>query len=111
MPENGLLIDYWLCTGCHTCEIACKQEHNYSVGRWGIKLSEVGPMEMGTGKYFYTYIPVPTDLCNLCAHRVKDGKTPACAFHCPAGVIKYGKIDELAQLMHEKPHMVLWTPR
>jgi len=32
MPRNGLLIEYGYCTGCHACEVACKQEHNYSEG-------------------------------------------------------------------------------
>lgn len=30
--RNGLLIDYEFCTGCQSCEIACKQEHGFSVG-------------------------------------------------------------------------------
>ena len=41
MARNGLLIDYEYCTGCHTCEVACKQEHNYPVGKWGIKVNEI----------------------------------------------------------------------
>ena len=24
MAQQGLLIDYEFCTGCHTCEMACK---------------------------------------------------------------------------------------
>ena len=111
MPENGLLIDYWMCTGCRTCEIACKQEHNLPPGRWGIKLDELGPMELGNDKYFYAFIPIPTDLCSLCARRVNEGKMPSCVFHCPAGVIKYGKLEELVESMREKPHQVLWAPR
>jgi len=43
MARNGLLIDYEYCTGCHTCEVACKQELDLPVGKWGIKLLEDGP--------------------------------------------------------------------
>jgi len=111
MPDSGMLIDYWMCTGCHTCEIACKQEHNLPVGKWGIKVTELGPMELGGGKYFYAFIPTPTDLCSLCARRVKEGKLPSCVFHCPAGVIQYGKLEELVKCMRDKSHMVLWAPR
>ncbi|RLF04803.1 MAG: oxidoreductase, partial [Thermoprotei archaeon] len=35
MPKYGLLIDYEYCTGCHTCEVACKQEHNLQPDQWG----------------------------------------------------------------------------
>ena len=41
MPsKNGLLIDYQYCTGCHTCEVACQQEHNYPAGKFGITVTE-----------------------------------------------------------------------
>ena len=26
MPKYALLIDYEYCTGCHSCEIACRNE-------------------------------------------------------------------------------------
>ena len=41
--RNGLLIDYEFCTGCQSCEIACKQEHGFSVGTWGIRVLDEGP--------------------------------------------------------------------
>ena len=41
MPRNGLLIEYGYCTGCHACEVACKQEHNYSEGMCGIRVDEL----------------------------------------------------------------------
>ena len=40
MAKNGLLIDYDYCTGCHTCEVACQQEHSYPAGEFGIKVTE-----------------------------------------------------------------------
>jgi len=42
MARNGLLIDTEYCTGCHSCEVACKNEHHIPRGQWGIKLTEVG---------------------------------------------------------------------
>ena len=40
MAKKGLLINYEYCTGCHTCEVACKQEHGYPAGRWGIMVKD-----------------------------------------------------------------------
>ena len=31
--EYGLFINFDYCTGCHTCEIACKKEHDLPEGQ------------------------------------------------------------------------------
>lgn len=111
MPKYGLLIDYEFCTGCHTCEIACKQEHELPVGKWGIKVLHLGPVEIAPEKYFIAFIPVPTELCDLCEKRIEKGKLPSCVHHCQANVMKFGTIEELAEELKRKPKMVLWTPR
>ena len=112
VTEKGLLIEYRFCTGCHSCEVACKQENNLPVDQWGIKVVEMGPMRMkGSDKLYLAYVPVPTDLCNLCEGRTKKGLTPACVKHCPAGAMKFGTIQELTEFMRISNHTVLWTPR
>lgn len=109
MKKYGLLIDYDYCTGCHTCEIACKQEHNYPVGREGIKVFEY-IQELHSGKLYITHIPFPTELCNLCASRVNSGIAPACVKHCMADVMKFGPVDKLTAELKKKTRQVLWTP-
>lgn len=111
MARYGLLIDYEYCTGCHSCEMACNMEHDIPVGQWGIKLAEIGPWQIEGDKWQYSYIPVPTEQCNLCGERVAAGKLPACVHHCQADVMKFGPIDELAEEMNKKSHMVLFAPR
>jgi Fe-S-cluster-containing dehydrogenase component len=68
-------------------------------------------MEVAPEKYQLAYIPVPTELCNLCEHRVKEGKLPSCVHHCTAGVMKFGTIEELSKELTKKPKTVLWAPR
>ena len=109
MARHGLLIDYEYCTGCHTCEVACKQEHNYPVGKWGIKVNEI--VLETFEKIAIDYIPFPTDLCNLCAERTKEGIPPACVKHCQAGCMMYGPVKELAKVMDKKPKTVLFAPK
>ncbi len=111
MPRYGLLIDYEFCTGCHTCELACKQEHDLPVGKWGIKVMQSGPMELGPERWSFNYIPVPNELCDLCRIRVKKGRQPSCVTHCQEGVMKFGTVDELAEFMALKPKTVLFAPR
>lgn len=109
----GLLIDYEYCSGCQSCEVTCKETHNYPVGKWGIRVLEEGPWEIedGTGVFDYNYVPVPTDLCDLCVARTSKGREPACVHHCLANVITYGPIVELAEKMCEKSKQVLWFPQ
>lgn len=111
--QYGLLIDYEWCSGCQSCEVTCKEEHGYPVGKWGIKVLEEGPWEIedDSGVFNYNYIPVPTDLCDLCADRTAKGREPMCVHHCLANVITYGTIEELAKKMTAKTKQVLWAPQ
>ncbi len=61
--------------------------------------------------YNYNYIPVPTDLCDLCAERTEKGKEPLCVHHCLANVITYGLTSELVEKMQTKNKQVLWAPQ
>jgi len=106
---NGLLIQYEYCTGCHTCEVACKQEHSYPVGKWGIKVNEF--ITEGAERIRIDYLPFPTEFCDLCASRTKEGELPSCVKHCQGTCMIYGPIDELTRAMENQPRSVLFTPR
>jgi Fe-S-cluster-containing dehydrogenase component len=108
--KNALLIDYTFCTGCHSCETACRTELGLTVGQWGIKLAEDGPRKVN-GHWDWNYIPVPTGLCDLCEKRVTAGKEPTCVHHCQAKVMYYGPVEEMAkQMADSKRKMVMYTP-
>lgn len=102
MDKKGLLIDYEYCTGCHSCEIACRNAHDLPLGKWGIKLTEVGPWKVEDRKWEWNYVPVPTELCDLCGERVALGKKPACVHHCQAVCMEYGTLTELTEIMAAK---------
>lgn len=110
MSRDGLMIDYDFCTGCHTCEVACKQEHDFPVGKGGIQLIEV-MTELPDKTIRLDYLPFTTAYCDLCVARTTKGEQPACVKHCQASTMYYGPLPELAQRMEDKPHCVLFTPR
>ena len=110
MSQYALLIDYKYCTGCHVCEVSCRKEHDIPLEEWGIKLTELGPVKM-QDKWLWDYLPVPSDLCDLCEARVAEGKKPACVHHCLAQVMRFGPIDELVAELDKKPKQVLFVPR
>ncbi|MDR2492814.1 MAG: hypothetical protein LBD25_05090 [Coriobacteriales bacterium] len=107
--EYGLLIDYEFCTNCHTCEVACKKVQGLTVGQFGIKTLEDGPRKLPDGSWEWTYLPLPTDLCDLCAARVAEGRLPSCVHHCQSGVMYFGPLPELAKKLAEKPKQVLFS--
>ena len=110
LSEYGLLIDYEFCTGCFACQVACCQEHGWQAPLSGIKVMEI-VQDMPKGKAYLTFIPMPTELCVLCAKRTRQGLEPACVKHCMSKSITYGKLTELAEKMSSKPRMVLWSPK
>lgn len=102
MGDLGLLIDYEFCTGCHSCEVACRNEHNLPLDKWGIRLTEVPPFEYEHNKWEWNYVPVPTALCDMCADRLAKGRKPACVHHCLSFCIDYGTPDDLSVKLAQK---------
>ena len=107
-PEFGLLIDYEYCTGCHSCEVACAQEYQHKPGVRGIRVSR-SSRNCPMAACIRTYFPFPTETCILCPHLTKEGLEPACAKHCMAACMKYGRIEEPAAEVGRKSRMVLWV--
>ena len=110
MARYGLLIDYNYCTGCHSCEMACKMEHQLPIDKFGIKVSKLGPWKIDEDRWQYDYIPAPTDMCDMCEERVSQGKLPSCVHHCQSACMYYGTVQELAAMMEGKPKTVLYVP-
>ena len=110
MEKYGLYINYDFCTGCHSCEIACRQAHGLGEGQFGIKLLQDGPRLNANSDWDYTYLPLPTRLCDLCAERVNEGRLPSCVHHCQAKVIEFGRVAELAKLLEENPRSTVYCP-
>lgn len=115
MPQYGLLIDYEYCTGCQSCEVACKETHGFPIGKWGIKVLDEGPWQKDdsndAGNCFnWNKIPTPTDLCDLCVDRVNEGRKPSCVHNCLAACMTFGPLEELVVELAKKPKQVLWAP-
>ena len=108
--EYGLLVDYEFCSGCHSCEVACKRYLELPQSQWGIRILQDGPREKLDGTWEYNYLPMPTSLCDLCAKRTEIGKDPACVHNCPAHCMYFGTVEELAKLSAEKGCRALFTP-
>ena len=79
MKNKALVVDYKYCTGCHSCEVACRNEKDIPLEEWGIRLADNGPIKLG----------------GLCEDRLSEGKKPACVHHCLAQCLTVVALDEL----------------
>jgi Fe-S-cluster-containing dehydrogenase component len=113
MSKKGILADMNYCTGCHACEVACKQENGYPVGISGIKITEIIMEDVGAGRVHFDYVPYFSKNCNLCAPRIASGEDtrPACVKHCGTASLHYGDIEELAKEMASVPRSILYSPK
>lgn len=102
--EYALLVDYRYCTGCQSCEVACKNEKMLSTEDepWGMKVLHFGPWELKDGSWEFDYFPLPTQICDLCEDRINAGKKPACVHHCLAQCLSFGTVEEMSKEMAEK---------
>lgn len=62
------------------------------------------------GSREYTYLPLPTTLCDLCAERVGEGRLPSCVHHCQVGIVRFGELSELSKLQESMPRSVVFAP-
>lgn len=104
----GLFIDYEWCSGCHACEIACKQEHDLATDEWGIRVVE-RTYKGRDHRILIEYVPIPTDFCSFCMERVNSGKQPACVHHCMTKCMDFGLLAEMAQKAAAKPKSVVFA--
>jgi len=109
MPRNGLLIEYEYCTGCHACEVACKQEHNFTDGMCGIRVDEL--VTVSPDKVHVDFVPITTRFCDLCQGRTLVGEQPACVKHCQAICMWYGPVTDLVKMMEKKPRSSIFAPK
>jgi len=102
MSKYALIIDYKYCTGCHSCEVACRKEKNIPLDQWGIKLNEQGPMRLDGGKVMWNYVPVPSDLCDVCAERIEAGKKPSCVQACLGACMVAVELEKIPEAVAAK---------
>ena len=107
MARYAMLVDYEYCTGCHSCEVACQQEHNHPPGTSGVMIREY-EYEL-EGRVRIDNIPYFTMHCDLCMPRRARNERPACVRHCQAACMDAGPTTELAEKAAAGTKIVLYT--
>ena len=102
MADYALYINYEFCSGCHSCEFACRNEKNIPLEDFGMKLLEDKPRQHADGSWHWDYIAYPTELCDLCTDRIGQGKMPSCVQMCQAKCLHYGTLEECIKMLADK---------
>ena len=77
MSKYYLFQDTKKCIGCHSCEVACKLEHDLPAGPRMFKVIQIGPVETGDDL-----------LMNFMAVTCLHCDRPACVLACPTGAMQ-----------------------
>lgn len=96
MARNALLVNYQYCCGCHSCEFACRNHLQLGNDKFGVKVTEIRPFQVGENDWNWDYVPVPTKLCDQCADRTAAGEKPACVKHCQTFCMEFGTLEEMS---------------
>ncbi len=88
------VIAYERCTGCHACEMACRQANGHDQDRCGMSVAVLGPWRLSEVHGVLDNIPLTTPLCNGCAARRRRGGVPACVAHCPTRCLEQVEGEE-----------------
>ena len=104
----AMLIDYAWCTGCHTCEMACRKEHGFPDDQYGIKVNQM-IWPIGDDAWEYTNLPAPTDQCDTCVKRRTEGKDPTCVHHCQAQCLEFGPVEEIIKKAQTNTRKAIFT--
>jgi Fe-S-cluster-containing dehydrogenase component len=95
----GLVANLDRCIGCSACVIACKQEHRFRNG--GINVFQLGPRTINGIKRM-EFVPVATNECTFCKHRILKNLEPLCAFICPVKALKFLETSQILECLAEK---------
>jgi len=90
MAKYKLMVDTKRCIGCHSCEVACKEEFNLPVGPQMIRVVKAGPRKVGK-KLVIDYVPV---FCKHC-------ENPPCIKACPEDAL-YKRVDGIVLVDKDK---------
>jgi len=89
------------CVGCHTCEVACLQEH----GEKRLRLADVGPASDDEGTMRMESMVLGSERCDLCASRAVRGLPPACVEACPTRALISAYSQRALRLLQAGQHL------
>jgi dimethyl sulfoxide reductase iron-sulfur subunit len=102
-----VMQDPSLCIGCRYCAIVCP----FTGVRVFSTEQPTYATPFPTGDNPMVHRSKTIEKCTFCAHRLEQGKLPACIDACPLCARTFGDLNDpesdVARLLHERPHFRL----
>lgn len=92
----GLLLDLDMCTGCYTCQTACRETNRYGYDEQWMQVVRRDPYFVDGKLRMYHLIAPSLDKCAAC---YRADPEPLCAKTCSSAALFVGPVDELVPLM------------
>jgi molybdopterin-containing oxidoreductase family iron-sulfur binding subunit len=89
--DGVVLVDKHICIGCRYCMMACPYKARSFCHEDTTDQVTHNPRGKGC-----------VESCNLCAHRVDTGGTPACVEACPSGAMTFGDLNDPTSAIAKK---------
>jgi len=104
--EHVLYADIERCVGCHSCEIACRQEHDIPNDDWCIRVMTVEPRREENLRDFY-FFSIASNKCGGCRDLLQQAAEPACVSACPTRCIRYAEVNALPQVIDQRKRFII----
>lgn len=92
----GMLLDLDMCTGCYTCQTACRETNHYGYDEQWMQVIRRNPYFVDGKLRMYHLVAPSLDKCGPCYRANPD---PLCAKVCSSAALFVGPVDELAPMM------------
>ena len=92
----GLVANLDRCTGCSACVIACGQEHRLK--NVGLEIIKLGPKTINGIKRM-EFVPMATNGCTFCKHRISKSLEPFCVYSCPVKALKFLETSQILECL------------
>lgn len=103
----GMLLDLDMCTGCYTCQTACRETNHYGYDEQWMQVVRRDPYFIDGKLRMYHLVAPSLDKCGLCYQNDPD---PLCVKTCSSAALFVGPLDELTAMMKGR-HAALFGPR
>lgn len=103
----GMLVQLDRCTGCFSCQTACRQTNHFSYDEKWMEVVRRNPV-MVDGKLRMYHLLAPS--LDKCAECVAKDPTPLCQKVCMGNCLFVAPVEKLLPLLSKKEKSLLYTP-
>jgi Fe-S-cluster-containing dehydrogenase component len=103
----GMLLDAERCTGCYSCQSACRETNRVPFEEKWLEVIRRKPVMVDGEPQLYHLLAPVLDKCAGCVERENP---PLCERVCMASCLYVAPVEKLLPLLKKKGKWVLYTP-